>query len=157
MFAAAVRAGVRVAVDVGSVRVGVATCDPEGLLATPATVLRRQTRGSRDLDELAEIVAHREAIEVLVGLPRSLSGRDGPAAVAARAYAADLAARVAPVEVRLVDERLTTVEASRGLRSAGLGAKAARAVVDAAAAAVVLQHALDAERATGQPIGEAVP
>jgi putative Holliday junction resolvase len=154
MVRGAVRTGVRVAVDAGSVRVGVAASDPDGVLATPLKVLRRDRRGGHDLDELAEIVAERRAVEVLVGLPRSLSGRDGPAAVTAREYAAELAARVAPIEVRLVDERMTTVEAARGLRSAGLSAKTARRVVDAAAAVVILQHALDSERATGTQPGE---
>jgi putative Holliday junction resolvase len=154
MVRGAVRTGVRVAVDAGSVRVGVAASDPDGVLATPLKVLRRDRRGGHDLDELAEIVAERRAVEVLVGLPRSLSGRDGPAAVTAREYAAELAARVAPIEVRLVDERMTTVEAARGLRSAGLSAKTARRVVDAAAAVVILQHALDSERATGNQPGE---
>jgi putative Holliday junction resolvase len=154
MVGAAVRTGVRVAVDAGSVRVGVAVSDPDGVLATPVTVLRRDRRGGHDLDELAAIVAERGAVEVLVGLPRSLTGRDGPAALTARAYAAELAARVSPIEVRLVDERLTTVEAARGLRSAGLKSEAARGVVDAAAAVVILQHALDSERATGNRPGE---
>lgn len=144
----------RIAVDAGSVRIGVAASDPAGVLATPVTVLRRDRRHRRDLDELATLVAERDAVEVLVGLPRSLSGQDGPAAVIAREYAAELAARVAPVEVRLVDERLTTVEASRGLREAGVRSKAARSVVDAAAAVVILQHALDSERATGDRPGE---
>jgi putative Holliday junction resolvase len=148
------RTGVRIAVDAGSVRIGVAASDPAGVLATPVTVLRRDRRHRRDLDELATLVAERDAVEVLVGLPRSLSGQDGPAAVIAREYAAELAARVAPVEVRLVDERLTTVEASRGLREAGVRSKAARSVVDAAAAVVILQHALDSERATGDRPGE---
>jgi putative Holliday junction resolvase len=149
-----VRSGVRIAVDAGSVRVGVAASDPAGVLATPVTVLRRDARGKNDLSELAGIVAEHDALEVLVGLPRSLSGRDGPAAVTARAYATELADRIAPVDVRLVDERLTTVEAARGLRSAGLRSKAARQVVDAAAAVVILQHALDSERATGIRPGE---
>ena len=142
------------AVDAGSVRVGVAVSDPAGVLATPVTVLRRDARGGRDLDELAALVAEREAMEVLVGLPRSLSGADGPAAVTARAYAGQLAARIAPVGVRLVDERLTTVEAARGLRAAGVRSRAARGIVDAAAAVVILQHALDSERATGMLPGE---
>jgi putative Holliday junction resolvase len=153
----AVRSGVRLAVDVGSVRVGVAASDPAGVLATPVAVLRRDTRNGRDLDELASLVREREAIEILVGLPRSLSGADGPAAVSARAYAADLAKRVAPVAVRLVDERMTTVEATRGLRAAGVRSRAARGIVDAAAAVVILQHALDSERATGTAPGEATP
>lgn len=144
----------RLGIDAGSVRVGVAASDPAGVLATPVAVLRRDARGGHDLDEIAELVAERGAVEVLVGLPLSLSGADGPAALVARAYAAQVAARIAPVEVRLVDERLSTVEAARGLRSAGLGSKAARSVVDAAAAVVILQHALDSERATGIRPGE---
>jgi putative Holliday junction resolvase len=154
MVGCALRSGVRISVDAGSVRVGVAVSDPAGVLATPVTVLRRDRRARRDLDELAAMVSERDAVEVLVGLPRSLSGSDGPAAVSAREYAAELAGRIAPVEVRLVDERLTTVEATRGLRAAGLRSKAARAVVDAAAAVVILQHALDSERATGIRPGE---
>jgi putative Holliday junction resolvase len=147
---------VRIGVDAGSVRVGVAACDPAGVLATPVVVLRRDPRRHRDLDELADLVEERGAIEVLVGLPRSLSGADGPAAASAREYANALARRVAPVDVRLVDERLTTVEAARGLRAAGVRAKQARGVVDAAAAVVILQHALDAARATGVRPGEAL-
>jgi putative holliday junction resolvase len=156
MAASTVRTGVRLAVDAGSVRVGVATCDPSGVLATPVTVLRRDRRGGQDLDELAAMVADREAMEVLVGLPRSLSGEEGLAAETARTYAAALAGRIAPVGVRLVDERLTTVEATRGLQSAGLDGRAARGVIDAAAAVVILQHALDSERATGDLPGEVV-
>jgi putative Holliday junction resolvase len=156
MVGCSLRSGVRVAVDAGSVRVGVAVSDPAGVLATPVTVLRRDSRGKRDLDEIAALVAERAAVEVLVGLPRSLSGGDGPAAVSARAYAVEIAARVAPIDVRLVDERLSTAEAARGLRAAGVGSKAARGVVDAAAAVVILQHALDSERATGQLPGESL-
>jgi putative holliday junction resolvase len=156
MVGCSLRTGVRVGVDAGSVRVGVAVSDPAGVLATPVTVLRRDPRGKRDLEEIAALVAERTALEVLVGLPRSLSGGDGPAAVSARAYAAEIAARVAPVDVRVVDERLSTVEAARGLRAAGMGSKAARGVVDAAAAVVILQHALDSERATGDLPGESI-
>src|SRR5580700_4193021 len=94
------RQGVRVAVDVGSVRVGVARSDPGGILASPLAVVRS---GPGDLDELARLAG--DAIEVIVGLPTSLSGREGAAAAAARRFAADLAARLAPVPVRLVDER----------------------------------------------------
>jgi putative Holliday junction resolvase len=150
------RTGVRVGVDVGSVRVGVASCDPGGILATPVTTLRRDLRSGRALAALGGIVAEREAIEVLVGLPRTLAGRDGPSAVAAREYAAAVAGRVAPVPVRLVDERLSTVAATRGLRAAGVPGRSMRAVVDAAAAVVLLQAALDTERATDRPPGDAV-
>ncbi|HWB65508.1 MAG TPA: Holliday junction resolvase RuvX [Mycobacteriales bacterium] len=148
------RSGVRLGVDVGTVRVGVAACDPGGVLAYPLTVLRRDPRGDRDLGELEGLAAEHEAIEIVVGLPRSLSGREGPAAVAVRDYAAALARRVAPLPVRLVDERLSTTQASGGLRAAGKSSRAQREIVDAAAAVVVLQAALDGERAIGRPAGE---
>jgi putative holliday junction resolvase len=145
-----------VGVDPGSVRVGVAASDPDGVLASPVAVLTRDPRGKADLAEIAELVADRDAIEVVVGLPRSLSGRDGAAAELARGYAAELASRVAPVEVVLVDERLSTAEAGRGLRLAGVRSRQARGLIDAAAAAVILQHALDSERASGIRPGEVV-
>jgi putative holliday junction resolvase len=150
------RPGVRLAVDVGSVRVGVAASDPSGTIATPVTVLRRDARANRDVAELAALVREREAVEVVVGLPRSLRNAEGAAAASARAYAVRLVAAVAPVPVRMVDERLTTVEATRGLRAAGHDAKSARGVVDAAAAVVLLQSALDTERRTDAPPGEIV-
>jgi putative Holliday junction resolvase len=146
-----VREGVRLAVDVGSVRVGVARSDPGGILASPLTVLR-----SGRLDELATLVAGADAIEVIVGLPTSLSGREGAAAAAARGFAAELASRLAPVPVRLVDERFTTTQAHDALRRGGKDSRARRGMVDAAAAAVLLQAALDTERATGNPPGQLV-
>jgi putative Holliday junction resolvase len=106
--------------------------------------------------ELARLAASEGAIEVIVGLPTSLSGREGTAAAGAREFAADLAGRLAPVPVRLVDERFTTAEAHDALRRGGKDARARRQVVDAAAAAVLLQAALDAERATGRPPGQLV-
>jgi putative holliday junction resolvase len=156
-LATAMRPGVRLAVDVGSVRVGVAASDPTGTLASPVTVLRRDARGGRDLLELAELTREREAIEVVVGLPRSLRNAEGVGAAAERAYAIQLARAVRPVPVRLLDERLTTVEAARGLRAAGRSSRSARGVVDAAAAVVLLQSALDTERRTEAPVGEIVP
>ena len=147
------RAGVRLAVDVGSVRVGVARSDPGGILASPLTVVRT---GAGELDELARLALTADAIEVIVGLPTSLSGREGAAAATARRFAADLAARLAPIPVRLLDERFTTAEAHDALRRGGKDSRARRQVVDAAAAAVLLQAALDAERATGRPPGQLV-
>jgi putative holliday junction resolvase len=148
-----VREGVRLAVDVGSVRVGVARSDPGGLLATPLTVV---AAGRDQLDQLARLAAGAGAIEVIVGLPTSLSGREGAAAAAARDFAADLARRLAPISVRLVDERFTTTEAHEALRRSGKDSRARRGIVDAAAAAVLLQAALDAERVTGRPPGQLV-
>jgi putative Holliday junction resolvase len=139
--------GVRLAVDVGTVRVGVATSDPDGSVAVPLITLRR---GNTDLDELVDLVRQRDAVEVVVGLPRTLSGREGPSVAMAREYASALADRIAPVPVRLVDERLSTVVAERSMRvpgkrrSARAGARdRAQGRLDAAAAAAILQSYLD--------------
>lgn len=146
--ASLVRKGVRIGVDVGSVRVGVAASDPDGLLATPVTTLARRADG-RDLRELAELAAERGAVEIVVGLPTGLSGREGPAAQAAVAYAQALAAQVAPVVVRLADERFSTAVAARNLRASGRDSRSGRPVIDQAAAVIILQNALDEERSTG--------
>jgi putative Holliday junction resolvase len=138
--------GVRLGVDVGSVRVGVAVSDPAGVLASPLATLARDPAGGADLAELARLVAERGAVEVVVGLPRSLSGRLGPAARAAEEYAAALATRIAPVPVRLADERLSTVAATRALSDRGISARKQRPVVDQAAAVLILQGWLDAAR-----------
>ena len=143
----------RLAVDPGTVRIGVARSDPGGVLATPLTVVRR---GKGDLDTLASLAATEEAMEILVGLPRSLSGRDGQAAVSARQFAADLAARIAPLPVRLVDERFTTSTAHEALRASGHDSRDRRQTVDAAAAAVLLDAALESERRTGSVPGQLV-
>lgn len=150
------RRGVRLGVDVGSVRVGVAASDPSGLLATPVETVPRDPAGDADQVRIAEVATERAALEVVVGLPRSLSGGEGPAAVAARAYAVRLAILLAPIPVRLVDERLTTRDAHRALRDSGVAGRAQRAVIDQAAAVLILQSALDAERASGRPPGEPV-
>jgi putative Holliday junction resolvase len=147
------RHGVRLGVDPGDARVGVARSDPSGFLATPVETLRR---GKGDLARIARLVVEDEAVEVVVGLPRSLSGGEGPAAAKVREFAARLAERVAPVPVRLVDERLTTVSAEAMLRDRGRKGRQRRGVVDQAAAVLILQHALDTERATGAPPGEPV-
>jgi putative holliday junction resolvase len=148
-----VRRGVRLGIDVGSARIGVARCDPGGALASPLTTV---TRGRGDLARLAELAEENGATEVVVGLPTTLSGQDGKAAADARGFARKLAARVAPVPVRLIDERFTTVTAHDALRAAGRDSRARRGIVDQAAAAVLLQAALDAERSTGRPAGEPV-
>ncbi len=145
----------RLGIDVGEVRVGVAACDPSGLIATPVETL---VRGPKDLDRLRALVRDHAAVEAVVGLPRSLSGGEGPAAVKARAFAATLADTLDAegVTVRLVDERLSTVSAEATLRGRGRTGRRRRAVVDQAAAVVILQNALDTERATGLPAGEEV-
>lgn len=147
------RHGVRLGIDPGDARIGVARSDPSGMLATPVETVRR---GRGDLARLAELVAEIEAVEVVVGLPRSLSGTEGPSARKIRDFTRRLARRIAPVPVRLVDERLTTVSAEAMLRDRGRTGQARRAVVDQAAAVLILQHALDIERATETAPGERV-
>lgn len=131
--------GVRLGVDVGSVRVGVAASDPDGILATPVATLPRATA----VDGIVALVAEREAVEVVVGHPRHLSGAAGASAADAETFAEALRERL-EVPVTLVDERLTTVAATRTLADRGVRGKAQRAVVDQAAAVAILQTALDA-------------
>lgn len=137
------RIGVRLGVDVGTVRVGVAISDPYGLMATPVTTLARNPSGEADLLALVALVEEHEVVEVVVGLPKTLRGTDGPAVVAARAYGDAIAARIAPVPVVYVDERMTTVSADRQLTEAGVRGRARRKVVDQLAAIRILQNRLD--------------
>lgn len=149
------RRGRRLALDVGDARIGVASCDPDGILATPV-----ETVPGRDVPaahrRLAALVEEYEPIEVVVGLPRSLRGGEGPAAVKVRAFAQVLATGIAPVPVRLMDERMTTITASQGLRASGVTSRKGRSVIDQAAAVVILQNALESERASGTAPGEGV-
>ena len=153
------RTGRRLGVDVGDVRVGVATCDPDGLIATPVETV---AAGPECISRIAELADSYGVLEVVVGLPVSLSGREGPAAAKVRAFAAELATALAPVSVRLVDERMSTMTADSHLRAGGMAGtnkqsgKKRRAVIDQAAATVILQSALDAERTRNEPPGERV-
>jgi putative Holliday junction resolvase len=138
--------GRRLGVDVGTVRIGVASSDPDGILATPVETVRRD-RTDKHVKRLARLVAEMDVVEVVVGLPRTLAERNGPSAVDAITVADALAARIAPIPVRLADERLTTVTAQRELREAGIKAKGQRAMIDQAAAVGILQTWLDQRRA----------
>ena len=129
----------------GSVRIGVAASDPDAILATPLETVRRDRSGSH-LRRLVALVDDLDAVEVIVGLPRTLADRTGPAARDAIELAETLARRIAPVPVRLADERLTTVVAQRSLRDAGIRSKGQRAVIDQAAAVAILQDWLDQRR-----------
>jgi putative Holliday junction resolvase len=137
--------GRRLGIDVGAVRVGVALSDPDGVLATPLVTVPRDVEGGSDVRSIAGLVAEHEAVGVVVGLPRTLAGREGPAAEAAREFAVALE-NALDVPVELSDERLTTVVATRQLRERGVKGRRQRAVVDQAAAVVILQSWLDAAR-----------
>ena len=134
--------GRRLGIDVGTVRIGVAVSDPDGILATPVETVRRD---AKHLRRLTALVDEYEAVEVVVGLPRTLADRAGASAQDAIAVADSLAAKIG-VPVRLADERLTTVSAARSLRDAGVRAKAQRGVIDQAAAVAILQGWLDQRR-----------
>ena len=140
--------GRRIGIDVGTVRIGVAASDPDGILATPLeTVVRdRRKNSDRHLRRLAGLIGEVGAVEVVVGLPRTLADRSGSSAQDAVALADALARRIAPTPVRLADERLTTVVAQRSLREAGVRAKGQRSVIDQAAAVGILQNWLDQRR-----------
>jgi putative Holliday junction resolvase len=145
--------GRRLGVDVGTVRIGVATSDPNGILATPVETVRRD-RSNKHLRRLAQLADELEAVEVVVGLPRTLADRSGPSARDAIDLAEQLARRIAPIPVRLSDERLTTVVAQRSLRDAGIRAKGQRTLIDQAAAVGILQNWLDQRRAALPAHGE---
>ena len=146
------RTGVRIGIDVGSVRIGVASCDPGAVLATPVETVQR---GPGDVQRLSELAREREAIEFVVGQPVGLSGRAGPAVDAVVTFVEELRA-VTDVPIRFVDERMSTTSAGRSLKAAGRTAKKSRSVIDQQAAVVILQSALDGERVSGKPPGRCV-
>ena len=151
------RRGIRIGLDVGSVRVGVARTDPDGILAVPVKTLKRQA-SKQDLAELASLIADYEPLEVVMGLPVGLNGQPGHAVDAALSYAYDLHNRLVgnqlQVPIRLIDERMSTMQATRQLQAAGRDARQGRNVIDQAAAVIIVQQAVDQERATGLPPGQ---
>lgn len=154
----AARRGRTLGVDVGRARVGLASADPDGLIATPVATLRRDARQGRDVAELVGHARELDVVAVYVGLPVNLRGEHTPstrdALDYARAVAAALAAAGHAVPVRLVDERLSTVSAQAGLRAAGRTVKDSRGVIDQAAAVAILQAAVDEQRRTGRWAGQ---
>lgn len=147
------RRGVRLGVDAGKARVGLAICDPSGILATPLVTLQRSADDL--LSTIASEVAERDAIEVVVGLPLNLSGQHTPSTEDAIDLARDISALIS-VPVRMLDERLTTVSAHSALRATGKKERGSRSVIDQVAAVMVLQQALDIERSSGKPAGTAL-
>jgi len=131
--------------DLGARRIGVALCDSAGTLATPYEVVQRSGDRQRDHRRIAELVDEAGAEVVVVGLPLSLDGSAGPAAQGVEAEAAELREHLL-VPVELWDERLSTVEATRRLQSAGVSGRKRRHVIDQVAATVILQSWLDATR-----------
>lgn len=147
------RRGRRLGVDVGDVRIGVAVCDPDGLVATP---LETVAAGRDAVARLAALAEEVDALELVVGMPVSLNGREGPAAVKVRGFAKGLREAVDPRVVRLFDERMSTMTADSLLREGGRPGRKRRQVIDQTAAAVILQTALDTERTRGSAPGETI-
>ncbi|KDA05649.1 Holliday junction resolvase [Microbacterium sp. CH12i] len=147
------RRGVRLGIDVGKARVGVSRCDPDGMLAVPVETV---ARSEQSLTRIAELAVEHEPLEFVVGLPVNMRGDDTPSTTDAREFAAALQ-RLTGVPVRMMDERLSTVTAHAALRSSGRTQRKSRSIVDQIAAVVLLQHAIDTEKSTGNPAGSVVP
>lgn len=152
--------GIKLGVDVGTVRVGVALCDSDGILATPFKTLDRNPKKNSDVRVIAALAAERGAVQIFVGLPRTMKGEEHASARMATEYAELLAEELGrtglDVPVNLVDERLSTVTAHRHLHEAGMSSKNHRKVVDQVAAAGILQHAIDMQKARGTDVGSRV-
>jgi putative Holliday junction resolvase len=148
-----VRRGVRLGIDFGTVRIGVARSDPDGLLAVPVETV---AAGGTPVERIHELAVDFDVLEVIVGLPKLMSGRHGKSAQLALAFAEALDEALPAVSVRSLDERLSTVESARNLAAAGRNTRRSRSVIDQAAAVMILQNALDTERQTGRPPGNCV-
>ncbi|GAA1693353.1 Holliday junction resolvase RuvX [Microbacterium sediminicola] len=147
------RRGLRLGIDVGKARVGVARCDPDGLLATPVETVRRDDGA---VARIAALVGEWEPMEIVVGLPVNLRGEHTASTEDAISFAGEIQA-ASGVAVRLVDERLSTVSAQHALHASGKTTKSSRSMIDQAAAVVLLQHAVDIEKSTGRPAGSVLP
>lgn len=143
--------GRRIGIDVGTVRIGVASSDRNATLATPVETVYRATgvedpEDGPDVERLLEVIAEYQAVEVVVGLPRDLKGNGSRSVTEAQTIARRLRGRLNDIPVRLADERLTTVAATHALRASGRSTRKGRAVIDQAAAVEILQTWLDARR-----------
>lgn len=156
------RIGVRLGIDVGKSRIGVARCDLHGMLATPLETVPRDGTATSDVARILELASEYGATEVVFGLPLNMRGERTPSTEDAVRFATQVAEalhtpdRVPPVTVRLVDERLSTVSAQGQMRQVGRTTKQSRHIIDQAAAVVILQHALDSERAQGRAPGSTI-
>ena len=148
--------GVRLGIDWGQARIGVAACDANGVLAYPVETIAPASDARVVRERFTAIMAQYEPVVAYLGLPRHLKGGEGESAAKARGRARWLATVFPDVAVHLVDERMTTVSATRQLQEAGRSARTQRAVIDQAAAVAILNHALDTERLTGARAGERI-
>lgn len=153
--------GLAMGIDLGEARVGVAMADTLGMFAHPRETIRRAMDKGAAADKavlarIAEITGQEKVRVIVLGLPRNMDGTEGPAAAKARAFAEKLRATTA-CEVRLIDERLTTVAAQKALHASGRNVKQGRAVIDQVAAQMILQTFLDGEALRQAPHGFDAP
>src|SRR6267378_5015140 len=141
-------AGRILAVDWGERRIGLALSDETQVLAQPLTTLTRRAGKRFPMAQLLEQVKKHNVVGVVVGLPLDESGAEGDAAHAARALADDIKRRVGDLEVRMWDERMTTARVLAAVREMGGSTRGRKSDIDAMAAALLLQHYLDARRGT---------
>jgi putative Holliday junction resolvase len=135
--------GRRIAFDYGDVRIGVATSDAESIVCSPLTTLKSSDKSL--LKSIAEIFLEIQPIQIFVGRPALLSGKDGVATEKAVAFA-DVLRGITEIEVIMIDERLSTVSAARNLREAGKSARDSKDSIDMAAAVGILEFAIDLEK-----------
>ena len=151
--------GVRLGVDVGSVRIGVAKCDPDGILAIPLETI---AAGETAIPKIIDLIRAHAPIAVYVGNPLSLNGQATQSTIGASEFALALVSAISSdpeineIEVRLIDERLSTVSAQRGLHEVGRTQKTSREVIDQAAAVIILEHAIESENRQGDFAGRVV-
>lgn len=152
--------GVKLGVDVGMARVGLASSDPDGILATPVKTLSRDAKRNSDIKVVVKEAASRGACQIFVGLPRTMNGEEKASAAMARSYAAILVSLLQEaglgIPVHMIDERLTTVSAHQALHKAGMDSREHRKVVDQVAAVEILQHAMDMQNARNANVGQVV-
>ena len=146
------RVGVRLGIDVGKARIGIAKSDAYGMLATPVETLQRDAEHGTDIRRIDQLITEYDVLECVIGLPLNMRGEHTPSTDDAVQFARRIRALGCPV--RLVDERLSTVSAWGNLHQAGKSHKSGRNIIDQAAAVVILQQALDSERSRGEAGGK---
>ncbi|MDY2941534.1 MAG: Holliday junction resolvase RuvX [Varibaculum sp.] len=135
--------GVRLSLDIGEARIGVARTDPDGIMALP---LENVPADERQYLRVAEIAQECHAVMIYVGLPLHLNGSEGRTAEKIRHWVAVFSALLPDIPVRFIDERLTTVSAHQLLGSVGLDSRARKSLVDMQAAVLILEQALEIEK-----------
>lgn len=148
------RTGRRIAFDFGDVRIGVAITDSTGILASPLDHILNSTESLRS--NLVDLYERYGPIYTAIGFPLHLSGNESAKSTSVLEFAA-LISEITPNPIYFIDERMTTVSASRTLREAGLNSKSAKGEIDSMAATAILDSALNQERIQGAPINRFEP